>query len=169
MLLVQKANMVIKTHKLVKKGRYFRFAGILIHCAMWVALFVHSGYSPLFLLFAIVTAGVIHIQITLSHAYMPRFTLDEQQRIGWIRYQCVGTQNVTTSWYDGWLHGGLQYQLEHHLFEGVPRHNLKKIQPWVQEFCAKHDLPYNTDPFLVCVADMMKSFYRESRNVEVRV
>ena len=112
---------------------------------------------------------MIHIQILLSHAYMPRFTEDEQHRIGWIRYQVLGTQNVDTTWYDGWFHGGLQYQIEHHLFAGVPRHNLPKIKPWVIEFCEKHGLPYQSDPFPVCIADMLTSFYRQSRNVEVRI
>ena len=30
-------------------------------------------------------------------------------------------------------------------------------------------LDYRNDPFLVCIGEMLKSFYRESRNVEVRV
>jgi fatty acid desaturase len=169
MLLVQKINMLRKTPRLLGRGLYFRFFGIVIHVSIWVALFLRSGYSPAFLLTALVTCGVIHIQILLSHAYMPRFTLEEQCRIGWIRFQVLGTQNVDTTWYDGWFHGGLQYQLEHHLYQGVPRHNLPKIQPWVREFCEKHGLPYQSDPFRVCIADMVKSFYRESRNVEIRV
>ncbi len=169
MLLVQKFNMIQKGTKLYKKGHYFRFLGMVIHVLIWIALVLRSDYSPVFVLTAMVTAGVIHIQILLSHAYMPRFTKAEQHRIGWIRYQVLGTQNVDTSWYDGWFHGGLQYQIEHHLYAGVPRHNLPKIQPWVMEFCAKHGLPYRSDPFLVCITDMLRSFYRESRNVEVLV
>jgi fatty acid desaturase len=169
MLLIQKFNMVQKGAKLYRRGRYFRFLGMVIHVLMWIALVLRSDYSPVFVLVAMLTAGVIHIQILLSHAYMPRFTLAEQHRIGWIRYQVLGTQNVDTSWYDGWFHGGLQYQIEHHLYAKVPRHNLPIIKPWVMEFCEKHDLPYRSDSFLVCIADMLKSFYRESRNVEVRV
>jgi len=169
MLLIQKFNMIRKQKRLYKQGDYGRLLGVGIHVAIWASVFVRSNYSPAFLFVSIVTCGIIHIQILLSHAYMPRFSLEEQRRIGWIRYQVLGTQNVDTSWYDGWFHGGLQYQLEHHLFAGVPRHNLPKIQPWVREFCEKHQLPYQSDPFLVCIADMLKSFYRESRNVEVRV
>jgi fatty acid desaturase len=169
MLLIQKANMLRKQRKLLRKRHYFRFLGVFIHSMIWVALFMRSDLSPVFLLVAIVTGGVIHIQILLSHAYMPRFTEDEQHRIGWIRYQVLGTQNVDTTWYDGWFHGGLQYQIEHHLYAGVPRHNLPEIKPWVMEFCGKHGLPYQSDPFRVCIADMLVSFYRESRNVEVRV
>jgi delta8-fatty-acid desaturase len=168
-VLVQKFNMIRKGTKLYKRGHYFRFFGMVIHLVVWIALFLRTSYSPVFLVVAMITAGVIHLQILLSHAYMPRFTEAEQRRIGWIRYQVLGTQNVDTSWYDGWFHGGLQYQIEHHLYAKVPRHNLPSIQPWVMEFCAKHGLPYHSDPFLVCIADMVRSFFRESRNVEVRV
>jgi delta8-fatty-acid desaturase len=169
MLLYGKLNMLLKQRKLYKRGDYVRFLGIVSHLLMWVALFLRADYSAGFCLVALLTCGVIHIQILLSHAYMPRFTEDEQHRIGWIRYQVLGTQNVDTSWYDGWFHGGLQYQIEHHLYAGVPRHNLPKIKPWVMEFCKTHGLPYHSDPFLVCIADMLRSFYRQSRNVEVRV
>jgi len=169
MLLIQKFNMVRKTPRMLGRGEYIRFLGVFVHASIWVALFIRSNFSPMFLLIAMLTSGIIHIQILLSHAYMPRFTEADQRRLGWIRYQILGTQNVDTTWYDDWFHGGLQYQLEHHLFQGVPRHNLRKIQPWVKEFCEKHGLPYQSDPFRVCIADMLKSFYRESRNVEVRV
>lgn len=168
-LLIQKLNMLRKTPRLLRSGGYVAFLGIVIHVSAWVALFLRSNFSPTFLLIAMLTGGIIHVQILLSHAYMPRFTEADQRRVGWIRYQILGTQNVDTTWYDGWFHGGLQYQIEHHLFQAVPRHNLPKIQPWVKEFCEKHGLPYQSDPFRVCIADMLRSFYRESRNVEVRV
>lgn len=38
--------------------------------------------------------------------------------------------------------GGLNYQIEHHLFPSMPRHNLGKISARVQALCKKHDLPY---------------------------
>ena len=38
--------------------------------------------------------------------------------------------------------GGLNYQVEHHLFPSMPRPNLRKVQPIVREFCASHDIPY---------------------------
>jgi hypothetical protein len=47
----------------------------------------------------------------------------------------------------------------------VPRHSLPKIKPYVEEFCAKHGLSYQSDPFGVCIADMLKSFYRETRGI----
>lgn len=44
-------------------------------------------------------------------------------------------------WLD-WVHGGLQFQAIHHLFPRVPRHNLRKLQPLVKEFCEDTGIKY---------------------------
>lgn len=44
-------------------------------------------------------------------------------------------------WLD-FIHGGLQFQAVHHLFPRIPRHNLRKAQPHVREFCADVGIPY---------------------------
>ncbi|KAI1713953.1 fatty acid desaturase domain-containing protein [Ditylenchus destructor] len=46
-----------------------------------------------------------------------------------------------------WLWGGLNYQIEHHLFPTMPRNNLKKVMPLVQEFCRENNLPYMVDDY----------------------
>jgi fatty acid desaturase len=38
--------------------------------------------------------------------------------------------------------GGLNYQIEHHLFPSMPTPNLRKAQPIVREFCAEIGVPY---------------------------
>jgi delta8-fatty-acid desaturase len=50
--------------------------------------------------------------------------------------------NIESNWLTDWFHGGLQFQIEHHLFPRVPRHNLRAVQPHVKAFCARHHLPY---------------------------
>jgi delta8-fatty-acid desaturase len=45
------------------------------------------------------------------------------------------------TWLD-FFHGGLQFQVIHHLFPRIPRHNLRKTQKLVQEFCADTGIPY---------------------------
>ena len=40
-----------------------------------------------------------------------------------------------------WFHGGLQFQLEHHLFPQLPRCHLRSIYPLVKDLCKKHNLP----------------------------
>jgi fatty acid desaturase len=38
--------------------------------------------------------------------------------------------------------GGLNYQIEHHLFPSMPRPNLHLAQPVVRRFCAEHGVDY---------------------------
>ncbi|TGO29169.1 hypothetical protein BPAE_0018g00570 [Botrytis paeoniae] len=44
-------------------------------------------------------------------------------------------------WMD-FLHGGLQFQVAHHLFPRLPRHHLRKAQKYVREFCEDVGIPY---------------------------
>jgi sphingolipid 8-(E)-desaturase len=45
------------------------------------------------------------------------------------------------AWLD-WVHGGLQFQAVHHLFPRIPRHNLRRAQKLVIEFCEEVEIPY---------------------------
>jgi fatty acid desaturase len=39
--------------------------------------------------------------------------------------------------------GGLNYQIEHHLFPSMPRPSLRRAQPLVRAFCAERRLAYS--------------------------
>jgi hypothetical protein len=41
--------------------------------------------------------------------------------------------------------GGLNYQIEHHLFPSMPRPNLRRVQGLVRDFCAAADLSYSEE------------------------
>ncbi len=49
-------------------------------------------------------------------------------------------------WLD-WFHGGLQFQIEHHLFPALPRHNLRKASLLVQPLCRDLGLHYHSPSF----------------------
>ena len=57
-------------------------------------------------------------------------------------------QVVTSCSYGGWLAafatGGLNLQIEHHLFPYVPRHNLHILREMIEPLCAKHGIPYKS-------------------------
>ncbi len=44
-------------------------------------------------------------------------------------------------WLD-FVHGGLQFQVIHHLYPRIPRHNLHRAQKYVKEFCHDVGIPY---------------------------
>ncbi|GMH38546.1 hypothetical protein BSKO_06430 [Bryopsis sp. KO-2023] len=56
--------------------------------------------------------------------------------------QVVSTRDIAHNAWVHWFMGGLNYQIEHHLFPSMPRHNLMKIQEPIKALCKKHDLPF---------------------------
>ena len=61
--------------------------------------------------------------------------------VGFFEWQALSTMDIACPPYMDWFHGGLQFQLEHHLFPRVPRWRLRKIMPLVDELFAKYDIP----------------------------
>jgi fatty acid desaturase len=52
--------------------------------------------------------------------------------------------------------GGLNYQVEHHLFPSMPRPNLKRAQPLVRDFCARHGVRYTETSLLGSYATVVR-------------
>ena len=75
-----------------------------------------------------------------NHKGMP--TLTEADELDFVRRQVLTSRNVAGSRLVDWLLGGLNYQIEHHLFPNMPRPNLRHAQPLIQAFCRQHDLAY---------------------------
>ena len=75
-----------------------------------------------------------------NHKGMPVLTADD--KTDFLRRQVLTSRNVRGGWFNDLLLGGLNYQIEHHLFPSMPRPNLRRSQPLIREFCLKHDLPY---------------------------
>ena len=57
--------------------------------------------------------------------------------------QVTTTRNVTSNIFVDWFCGGLQYQVDHHLFPMIPRHNLGKVHKLVESFCKEHGVSYH--------------------------
>jgi fatty acid desaturase len=56
--------------------------------------------------------------------------------------QIVTARNLTGGRWVGFIFGGLNYQIEHHLFPTMPRPNLARAQEMVRAFCAENQLGY---------------------------
>ncbi len=59
-----------------------------------------------------------------------------------LRRQVLTSRNIRGGRITDWMLGGLNYQVEHHLFPGLPRPALSEVQPMVRAHCAKLGLPY---------------------------
>ena len=60
----------------------------------------------------------------------------------WVTAQFLSTRNaVTTNPFSEWLWGGMQYQLEHHLFPSMPRSKYRLLKPILQKFTEENNIP----------------------------
>ena len=58
--------------------------------------------------------------------------------------QVITTRNVHDSPFVRFFMGGLECQIEHHLFPTLPRHSLHVVRPQIEALCRKHNVPYHT-------------------------
>jgi fatty acid desaturase len=76
-----------------------------------------------------------------NHKGMP--TLSDGHALDFLRKQVLTSRNVRGGpWVDFAL-GGLNYQIEHHLFPSMPRPNLRRAQSLVHQYCTQHDITYS--------------------------
>jgi fatty acid desaturase len=75
-----------------------------------------------------------------NHKGMP--ILDATDHSDFLRRQVLTSRNVRCGWLTDLALGGLNYQIEHHLFPSMPRPNLRRSQPLIAAFCQQQDLPY---------------------------
>lgn len=81
-----------------------------------------------------------------NHKGMP--TLKPGEKIDFLRKQVLTSRNVRGGPIVDWVLGGLNYQIEHHLFPTMPRPNLRRAQPIVQQFCREIGLSYSQTGWL---------------------
>ncbi len=75
-----------------------------------------------------------------NHKGMPMLT--EADELDFLRKQVLTSRNVKGGPIVDFMLGGLNYQIEHHLFPSMARSNLHKVQPIVSEFCAERGVAY---------------------------
>ncbi|ETE68145.1 Fatty acid desaturase 2, partial [Ophiophagus hannah] len=83
--------------------------------------------------------------------------IDREKHRDWLSSQLVATCNIEQSFFNDWFSGHLNFQIEHHLFPTMPRHNYHKIAPLVKSLCAKYEVPYEEKPLLRAFADIVGS------------
>ncbi|XP_006109168.2 fatty acid desaturase 3-like isoform X4 [Myotis lucifugus] len=86
--------------------------------------------------------------------HIPKEIGHEKHR-DWASSQLAATCNVESSPFIDWFSGHLNFQIEHHLFPTMPRHNYHRIAPLVKALCAKHGLTYEVKPFLTALVDIV--------------
>jgi fatty acid desaturase len=122
---------------------------IVLHAALYLTV-VLWVLSPLrALAFVAVQQAVFSLYLGISfapnHKAMP--LIGSATGAGFARRQVVTARNISGGRLTTFMLGGLNYQIEHHLFPSMPRPNLRRVQGLVRDFCAATDLGYSQESF----------------------
>ena len=142
------------------RHRSWERALLIIHFAGYLTA-VFLVLSPVkAVVFIIVQQGLFGLYLGCSfapnHKGMP--ILDAADRSDFLRRQVLTSRNVRGGLLTDFALGGLNYQIEHHLFPSMPRPNLRRSQTLIEAFCQQHDLPY-------CQASLAGSYAQALRHL----
>ena len=117
---------------------------LAVHLAAYlgVVLVVLSPVKAV--VFIVVQQGLFGVYLGASfapnHKGMP--ILRQEDKHDFLRRQVLTSRNIRGGWFTDLALGGLNYQIEHHLFPSMPRPSLRRSQPLISEFCRQHGLAY---------------------------
>jgi fatty acid desaturase len=120
---------------------------IAVHAALYLTA-VLWVLSPLkALAFIVVQQGLFSLYLGCSfapnHKGMP--IIEGDTKMSFARRQVITARNVAGGRFTTLMLGGLNYQIEHHLFPTMPRPNLARAQSIIRAFCIESDLGYCED------------------------
>lgn len=119
---------------------------VLVHPSAWVALLFLIGALALGVVLSTVFQLAHTVPDAAFHAAVPG---DQRMPTGWAEHQVRATVDFARSnRLLGWYVGGLNFQVEHHLFPQVCHVHYPALARLVEETCASHAVPYRARPSL---------------------
>jgi fatty acid desaturase len=83
---------------------------------------------------------------------------DGSEKLDFLRRQVTTSRNVRGGRVLAMAMGGLNYQIEHHLFPTMPMKNLRRCRPVVRAYCRRHDISY-------CETGLVRSYLAALRHL----
>jgi fatty acid desaturase len=133
------------------------FGHVVIYLAA-VFLVLSPGKAVLFI---VVHQGLMGVYLGCSfapnHKGMP--ILGKDDKLDFLRKQVLTSRNISGGRWVDILLGGLNYQIEHHLFPSMPSPNLRRAQPIVRDFCARLGVSYSQTGLLDSYAQVLRHLH----------
>ena len=85
----------------------------------------------------------LYIGSTFAPNHKGMLVLDGKTQLDFLRKQVLTARNVKPNPLNDYMYGGLNYQIEHHLFPSMPRNRLKDAREIVKTFCQEHSIRYH--------------------------
>jgi fatty acid desaturase len=135
---------------------------LVVHVAAYVTLLLTSMSIGQALAFAALHQALFGLHLGMAFApnhkgmEMPD---PEGDRWGHLRRQVLTSRNIRGCALTDWFLGGLNYQIEHHLFPSMPRPHLRLAQPLVRAHCRELGIPYAETGLVDSYCEALRHMY----------
>ncbi|MCA9361767.1 acyl-CoA desaturase, partial [Candidatus Kaiserbacteria bacterium] len=109
-------------------------------------LFLPPLVAGIFTLSVILATGV-YMALIFAPNHKGEDMLEVDKEHNWV-HQITLSRNITPSFITSYIFGGLECQIEHHLFPTMSRFHYVKARQVVRRFCAMHHIPYHETSWL---------------------
>jgi fatty acid desaturase len=120
------------------------FSLIILHNVLYFGLIFSQLTLWQGIIFILVHQALFGLYLGMTfapnHKGMP--ILEKASQMDFLQRQVLTARNVTSHPFNDYMYGGLNYQIEHHLFPSMPRNNLKRAQKIIKEYCASHSISF---------------------------
>ncbi|GAB2584027.1 acyl-CoA desaturase [Streptomyces capparidis] len=132
-----------------------------VHAAGYAAallLVLPPGKALLFLVVHQAVFGVyLGCAFAPNHTGMPTLTGDD--RPDFLRRQVLTSRNISGGRLTDLALGGLNHQIEHHLFPSMPTPHLRRARPIVQAYCAELGVAYTETGLLASYGQALRHLH----------
>jgi fatty acid desaturase len=124
--------------------RWVEFIFLTVRLGSFIALvflLLSPGKAAVFLAVELAVFGFyLGSSFAPNHIGMP--LVSPRLKLDFLHRQVLMSRNISGGRFMSVVMGGLNHQIEHHLFPSMARPYLRKVQPLVAEYCAAEGVPY---------------------------
>lgn len=124
--------------------RYLELTLIALRLGLFVA--VLFTFLPLGMAFAFLGVQLAVFGVYMGASFAPNHKgmpiLENDSSLDFLQRQIITSRNLKGGWWATVLFGGLNHQVEHHLFPNMPRPALSRAREMVREYAATTGIPY---------------------------
>ena len=149
----------------IKRGNWGELFLMLMHWPIvWGTIFYFLPLSDALVVFVTLNLTLspwLAFGFITNHLGCEVFEKEVGEKLSWMELQMRTSRSLTGGAFVHWFYGGLNTQIEHHLFPKAPRFNLLKVQEMTRNFAAKHNIKYfETTPVeaYVQINDVLKKY-----------
>jgi fatty acid desaturase len=106
-----------------------------------VFLVLPPGKAAVFLAVQLAVFG-LYLGSTFAPNHIGMPLVSPKLKLDFLRRQVLMSRNISGGWWMSIFMGGLNYQIEHHLFPSMARPHLRRARPLIRAYCAAQGVPY---------------------------